>query len=122
MHGDEIQFVFGNPIPSNSGNTQSERVLSQKIIKYWSNFARFSNPNGNGSSDSANLENWPLFKLLQPGQDSNQSKAYLNLNADRIYVDYSLRADYCVFWNYLIPSLKSQISKTSFIIIPGIFS
>lgn len=40
MHGYEIEYVFGVPIyNTTAGYTNRERVLSQKMIQYWSSFA-----------------------------------------------------------------------------------
>ncbi|XP_019361106.1 PREDICTED: cocaine esterase [Gavialis gangeticus] len=63
-HGDEIGFVFGNLfISGNSvliGNgTEEEKQLSRKMMKYWANFARNGNPNGD------DLMEWPVFDLKE---------------------------------------------------------
>lgn len=40
MHAYEIEYVFGVPIyNSTAGYTNRERILSSKIIQYWSTFA-----------------------------------------------------------------------------------
>ncbi|CAF0719879.1 unnamed protein product [Brachionus calyciflorus] len=57
MHGDEISFVFGEPLCPEKNFTQSEKVLARKILKYWSNFARYSNPNGPSNPDEFYNEN-----------------------------------------------------------------
>ncbi len=117
LHTDDLNFVFGAPIPSISGNSASERVLSRKMIKYWSNFARFQNPNGNGTALSINtgtmnqsIENWPLYTLPESSSDA-LTRSYVNLNAAGVVGGYNWRVDYCSLWNTLIPTLKSQ-SKT----------
>lgn len=46
MHGDEISFVFGEAIDPLNNYTYNEKVLARKMLKYWSNFVRFQNPNG----------------------------------------------------------------------------
>ena len=56
-HGSELPYVFGNfagdqvSIP----DTTAEVQLSQNIIKYWTNFVKTGNPNGQG------LHRWPAF-------------------------------------------------------------
>lgn len=46
MHGDEISFVFGEPLYPELNYTYEEKILTRKILKYWSNFAKYSDPNG----------------------------------------------------------------------------
>ncbi len=55
-HGQDTDYVFGtlrNP-------RESDIALSEYMIKYWTNFAKYMNPNGDGSD--ASLPSWPLFK------------------------------------------------------------
>lgn len=52
MHGDEISFVFGEPLYPELNYTYEEKILARKILKYWSNFAKYSNPNGPSSASS----------------------------------------------------------------------
>lgn len=40
MHGYEIEFVFGVPIYNTTAPyTDQERIFSEKVMKYWTNFA-----------------------------------------------------------------------------------
>ncbi|XP_059849288.1 fatty acyl-CoA hydrolase precursor, medium chain-like isoform X2 [Hypanus sabinus] len=69
-HGDEIGYVFGSAfwdgdILINGSVTAEEMELSRTIMKYWANFAKTGNPNGEG------LALWPLY---------DQSEGYLQLN------------------------------------------
>ncbi|NXY48700.1 SASB hydrolase, partial [Ceuthmochares aereus] len=49
-----------------SGNvTEGEKNLSRTLMKYWANFARNGNPNGEG------LVDWPSY---------NQNEEYLQIN------------------------------------------
>uniref|UniRef100_G3VIX0 Carboxylic ester hydrolase n=1 Tax=Sarcophilus harrisii TaxID=9305 RepID=G3VIX0_SARHA len=59
-HGDEFFFVFGIPL-----GKEEEKQLSRKMMKYWSNFARNGNPNGEG------LVNWPVY---------DQNEEYLQID------------------------------------------
>ncbi|NXN09630.1 SASB hydrolase, partial [Indicator maculatus] len=61
-HGDEVGFVFGGPyltgdIQLRSEVTEEEKNLSRTLMKYWANFARTGNPNGEG------LAEWPSYNL-----------------------------------------------------------
>ena len=40
LHGDEISFVFGEPLNPTKGYLPHEIALSKKIMRYWANFAR----------------------------------------------------------------------------------
>lgn len=42
MHGYEIEYVFGVPMyNSTAGYTFQERIFSEKVLKYWTNFASY---------------------------------------------------------------------------------
>ncbi len=53
-HGSEISFVFGN-FTKGMPATPEDRKVSEQIMSYWTNFAKYGNPNGKG------LPEWPAF-------------------------------------------------------------
>ncbi|XP_074895475.1 fatty acyl-CoA hydrolase precursor, medium chain-like [Buteo buteo] len=55
-YGDEIAFVFGKPFLAGYA-TEEENKLSRTVMRYWTNFARNGNPNGEG------LVHWPQYDL-----------------------------------------------------------
>lgn len=133
MHADEISFLFGEPLYSDMMNfTYSEKIFSRKLLKYWSNFVRYDDPNGpkklpnnhtqvnlnNGilihkiSNDirrntltmRQKIEHWPKYEVKFDNERDEQ-RAFLILNANKIEVDYNFRAEYCSFWGSYLPSL-----------------
>jgi len=40
MHGDEISYVFGDPLNPNKRYEIEEIELSKKMMRYWTNFAK----------------------------------------------------------------------------------
>lgn len=70
-HGDDIRFFFDFSdileIPEEKRKVvEEDQVLSEKIIQYWTNFAKFGNPNGES------IPKWPPY-------DAN-SKQYIILD------------------------------------------
>ena len=178
MHGDEVSFVFGEPLNPEKNFTYSEKVLSRKILKYWSNFVRYENPNGpqlttkdkliltsnnlneygmldansndntytsNPSSNSNTnnnddtdkksiqthkiirnrprittqtlaqyIEPWPKFELMQ-NANSDDQRAHLVLNSNKLEIGYNLRAEYCAFWGSFLPNLVLSERKRALV-------
>jgi acetylcholinesterase len=145
MHGDEINFVFGEPIIPENNYTYSEKVLARKMLQYWSNFVRFENPNGpvsmpdeHDSSSFAPLsediytesykknnghktQTFSQYIETWPkyrilnNQYDDYQRAYIILNSDKVEVDYNLRAEYCTFWGSFLPKLILGESKLIFL-------
>lgn len=57
-HGADPAFVFGNLTPQDSGTApdDADRMFSDLVMSYWTNFAKHGNPN------SAGLPKWPAYE------------------------------------------------------------
>ena len=40
LHGDEINFVFGEPLNETFGYSKEEKRLARTMMAYWANFAK----------------------------------------------------------------------------------
>ena len=40
LHGDEISFIFGEPLNDTFGYSEVEKQLSREMMNYWANFAK----------------------------------------------------------------------------------
>ncbi|XP_063266810.1 fatty acyl-CoA hydrolase precursor, medium chain-like isoform X2 [Prinia subflava] len=84
-HGAEIAFVFGKPFLAGDA-TKEENTLSRTVMRYWTNFAKNGNPNGEG------LVHWPQYDLEEKylGIDLEQ-KAAEKLKEHRVELWAQLR-------------------------------
>ena len=136
LHADEISFLFGEPLYSQEQNfTQEEKIFSRKLLKYWSNFVRYDDPNGPGEhakqqqSQFASRDGVPSHKVsgdevgrrqtltlrqeiepwpkyqLRASSDSDEQRTLLVLNAAKIGTENNFRAGYCSFWGSYLPNL-----------------
>jgi para-nitrobenzyl esterase len=60
-HGREVPYVFGHlNALRNEQPTETDRVISDAMVTYWTNFAKFGNPNGK------DVPEWPAFSDQTP--------------------------------------------------------
>ncbi|XP_070551024.1 cocaine esterase-like [Ptychodera flava] len=108
-HGEEVPFVFGWHFDSAMNWTMPDDdvMMTLKIMKYWTNFAKTGNPNlSDGDVELTENEKqteWPLFKV--PGLE------YKDLSL-KMETKRALKAKECAFWNDFIPKLMKHTEAT----------
>ncbi|KFO19965.1 Cocaine esterase [Fukomys damarensis] len=95
-HGDEVSFVFGFFLWSNHVHfTEEEKLLTRRMMKYWANFARNGNPNGQG------LPHWPAL---------DHEELYLQLDIEPT-VGRALKAPRLKFWTETLPQKIQELKR-----------
>ncbi len=59
-HGQEVAYVFEHLDASNRQTTKTDLVISEAMATYWTNFAKYGDPNGKG------VPSWPAFSDANP--------------------------------------------------------
>ena len=59
-HGQEVAYVFEHLGRSNPNVTKADRRISEDMATYWTNFAKYGDPNGKG------VPRWPAFSNAHP--------------------------------------------------------
>uniref|UniRef100_A0A6J0U495 Carboxylic ester hydrolase n=1 Tax=Pogona vitticeps TaxID=103695 RepID=A0A6J0U495_9SAUR len=106
-HGYEIEFVFGLPLNNSLNYTAEEKELSERMMRYWANFARTGSPTDASEKDAA----WPQYTLAK--------QQYVKLNTEPLSTDRSFRAQICAFWNRFLPKLLNVTASARPCTDPG---
>jgi len=59
-HGQEVAYVFGTLDTSSLQTSKTDLDISDAMSTYWTNFAKYGNPNGSGEPK------WPAFSAAHP--------------------------------------------------------
>jgi carboxylesterase type B len=86
-HSDEIEFVFGTPLFSESDYGRDEKAFSEQIIRYWTNFVKYDTPTLNNA--------WPRYSETNSAQRKNLFYLYSKKNNNTIY---QVSDKICSFW------------------------
>lgn len=70
-HGQDVGFVFGHINPNSQEKTSTDADISEKIMTYWTNFAKYGDPNGKG------VPTWEAFTNKKTGVMHFQQKAMM---------------------------------------------
>ncbi|XP_010291995.1 PREDICTED: liver carboxylesterase 1 [Phaethon lepturus] len=90
-HADEVAFVFGKPFLAGYA-TEEENKLSRTVMRYWTNFARNGNPNGEG------LVHWPQY-----GLDERYLEINLMQKAAKKLKEHKMK-----FWTQLVKQMMNE--------------
>ncbi|KAM5262847.1 pyrethroid hydrolase Ces2e-like [Ctenodactylus gundi] len=95
-HGDDIFYVFGSSYWGGKVDfTEEEKLLSRRMMKYWANFARNGNPNGEG------LPHWPAL---------DHEELYLQLDIQPT-VGRALKAGRLKFWTVTLAQRIQELQQ-----------
>jgi para-nitrobenzyl esterase len=88
FHSSDLWYVFHSQQHSWRPFTAGDKELSDKMVDFWTNFAKFGNPNGkDGGIWTAYTPEHPEFILF----DANADKANLTMSSTPKYIGNSLR-------------------------------
>ncbi|KAL9651712.1 hypothetical protein ABK040_009327 [Willaertia magna] len=96
-HGAELPFVFHSIGMSNNSKmpgmvfSKDEELLSRNIVKYWTNFVKFGNPNGQLKDNALTV--WPVY--------TEQSPTTLMLRTPNCDIVNDYRQEYCNEWDII---------------------
>lgn len=120
VHGDELTYLFGAPIASqflssfgsfymnHTNFSKPEILLSQSLINYFANFAKFGNPNGNITTPFAMTSS---SDVIWPEYDASQRK-YMSMGIRPKIRDH-YRTHRLSFWTHLVPKLQNHGKEES---------
>lgn len=101
-HMSELYFVWGNPWPIRNGTyvhefSESDEEMVSYMQNYWTNMAKYGNPNG-GTSSSSLSQDFPQWINVE-ASDSRDGKSYQELTNPPVNVDGGKNDKYCDWWD-----------------------
>ena len=132
VHGDDLAFTFAHSIgekrvenqkisvnPWSSPKldyTNSEKILTNEMIAYWSNFARFDTPNRPSSKHWPEYTSKHIFNEQENeySQNETQPGRYIIFKTGEIKINRGYSVEVCKFWNNYLPNLLLEIGLIFF--------
>jgi len=90
-HGADLPFVFNTALLPDMHFNKEEEQLSVSLIQYWTNFVKYSNPNG-PNNNGTNVE-WPRFSA------NSRKTMLLKTPTNQVTTNYNQK--YCDEWDYI---------------------
>lgn len=104
LHGDEINYIFGEPLNPTKKYQPAEVELAKRMMRYWANFAKTGNPSLSSDGSWASVY-WP--------QHTTYGREFLTLDINSTAIGQGPRLRQCAFWKKYLPQL---ISTTSYLV------
>ncbi|XP_060524380.1 uncharacterized protein LOC132700829 [Cylas formicarius] len=98
VHSDELGYLFNRQFFSDRIPTETDLLVKSRMVRLWTNFAKFLNPTPEDDELLQNLR-WPT---AQPGD-----LQYLNINAT-LEVDSNPKGDTYPQWNFVYDSWNTR--------------
>lgn len=105
--GEDLPYIFGAPLtsvgPFPTQYSVEERLLSEAMIVYWTNFAKTGNPKAPWRDTFLNLnpEDWLHYDIDWP-EFNEINESYMNLGIPPA-LSHHYRSKYMNFWNKDLP-------------------
>jgi para-nitrobenzyl esterase len=73
-HGAEVRFVFDHLGQDARAWTAADRAMADRIVRYWTNFAKTGDPNGEGLPEWAAFDGTPKSAMQLGGEDEIKAR------------------------------------------------
>ncbi|XP_026333242.1 uncharacterized protein LOC113240206 [Hyposmocoma kahamanoa] len=113
VNGEELPYVFGVPLGGaythfHSDYTQKEKLLSEVIMRLWTNFIKMGTPNTQSVNEYYTLDEkqWKAYNVDWPEYDVNH-QSYLRLDIPPL-ISSLYRSNYTKFWIEELPTTMKK--------------